>query len=62
MNGDILSDIDFSDFISHFKQQENIVGSMTLVWMENAKDYGLVLHDDHKIHTFTENRRADSRT
>ena len=54
LNGDILSDIDFSDFISHFKQQENIVGSMTLVWMENAKDYGLVLHDDHKIHTFTE--------
>ena len=27
---------------------------MTLVWMENTKDYGLVLHDDHKIHTFTE--------
>lgn len=54
LNGDILSDIDFSDFISRFKQQKDVVGSMALVWMENAKDYGLVLHNDNKIHTFTE--------
>jgi len=54
LNGDILSDIDFSNFISHFEQQKDVVGAMTLVWMENTKDYGLVLHDDHKIHTFTE--------
>lgn len=54
LNGDILSDINFSDFISRFKQKKDVVGSMALVWMENAKDYGLVLHNDNKIHTFTE--------
>ncbi len=45
LNGDILSDINFSDFISSFeKRSSKLLGSVAVVWMENCSDYGLVKH------------------
>lgn len=54
LNGDILSDFDFSAFIDHFNNKKGIKGSLGLIWMENAKDYGLVLHENEVINVFTE--------
>lgn len=54
LNGDILSDFDFSSFISCFEEKKDIKGSLGLMWMENAKDYGLVLHTNDIVHAFLE--------
>lgn len=54
LNGDILSDFDFGAFIRCFEEKKDLKGSLGLIWMENAKDYGLVLHDNDIIHTFSE--------
>ena len=54
LNGDILSDMNFSSFLEHFKEKDGILGSISVIWMENSKDYGFVRHNDGIIEEFLE--------
>lgn len=54
LNGDILSDLDFTSFMSHFNEKSPILGALSVFWMENASDYGLITHKEGIIGSFYE--------
>lgn len=57
LNGDIFTNADFKDFISRHKEltrQKDILGSILAVHMPDARDFGLIKHENGLITQFLE--------